>query len=116
MNSSSTVARSRRRIASAAALLILAVLGSSWLVLSADVPQVASGTWVAAGEVGAIPIGAASVALADGRVLVTGGKSGDILSSGVVSYDPASGAWLMVGDLAVARSGHAATVLRMAAC
>ena len=112
MNSSSTVARSRRRITSVAALLILAVLGSSWLVLRADVPQVASGTWVAAGEVGTIPTGAASVALADGRVLVTGGKSGDILSSGIVSYDPASGAWVPVGDLAVARSGHAATVLK----
>ena len=47
----SSVIRSTTRVKSLIALLILTVLGSSWLVLRADVPQVASGTWAAAGEV-----------------------------------------------------------------
>ena len=57
MKISSSVKHSRTRITSLVALLILAVLGSSWAVLRADVPRVASGTWAAAGEV-VIPSGA----------------------------------------------------------
>ena len=90
--------RSRPGRTSLGALLILAVLGCSWLVLRADVPQVASGTWAAAGEV-AVPSGAASVALADGRVVVAGGTSNDTLSPAISTYDPASGAWARVGEL-----------------
>ena len=110
MKISSSVIRSTTRIKSLSALLILTVLGSSWLVLRADVPQVASGTWAAAGEV-VIPSGSVSVALADGRVLVAGGKSDDILSPVISSYDPASGAWVRVGELLTARSGHAMALL-----
>ena len=62
--SSSNVSRLPRHVKSVAATLAVAVLAaSSWLVLRADVPQVATGTWAPAGEVGAIPNGAASVAL-----------------------------------------------------
>ncbi len=111
MNISSSVARSIGRVAFAAALLTLVVVSSSWLVLRADVPQVASGTWAAAGEVGTIPPGAASVALSDGRLLVAGGQSGDTFSSAISTYDAASGARVLVGNLATARAGHAATVL-----
>src|SRR6186713_2059917 len=70
----SGVIRSTTRIRSLVALLTLTAVGSSWLVLRADVPRVASGTWAAAGEV-AVPSGAVSVTLADGRVVVAGGKS-----------------------------------------
>ena len=110
MKISSIVKHSRTRITSLVALLILAVLGSSWAVLRADVPRVASGTWAAAGEV-VIPSGAVSVALADGRVVVAGGKSDGVPSPVISTYDPASGAWARVGDLVTARSGHAITVL-----
>ena len=63
-------------------------------------------------ERSAIPNGAVSVALPDGRVLVAGGTSDGALSSGISTYDPASGAWAPGGNLAVARSRHAATVLK----
>ena len=107
----SSVGRSSTRLKSVVALLILTGLGSSWAVLRADVPRVASGTWSAAGEI-AIPSGAASVALADGRVVVAGGLSDGNQSSAIATYDPASGAWARVGELLTARSGHAMTVLK----
>ena len=87
MKISSSVIRSTTRIRSLVALLILTVVGSSWLVLRADVPRVASGTWAAAGEV-AVPSGAVSVTLADGRVVVAGGKSDGILSSAISTLRP----------------------------
>jgi MBG domain (YGX type)/Galactose oxidase, central domain/Kelch motif len=110
MKISSSVIHSTTRIKSLVALLVLTVLSSSWLVLRADVPRVASGTWAAAGEV-VVPSGAVSVALADGRVVVAGGKSDGTVSPVISSYDPASGAWAHVGELLTARSGHAMTLL-----
>ena len=109
----SNVGRSARHVKSVAAVLAAALLAtSSWLVLRADVPQVASGTWAPAGDVGAIPNGAASVALPDGRVLVAGGTIAGALSNGIATYDPAAGAWASGGNLVVARSGHAAALLK----
>src|SRR6478672_3615597 len=111
--SRSNVSRSARHVKSIAAVLAAALLAvSSWLVLRADVPQVASGTWAPAGDVGAIPNGAASVALPDGRVLVAGGTIAGALSNGIATYDPAAGAWASGGNLVVARSGHAAALLK----
>ena len=103
--------RSRPGITSLGALLILGMLGSSWAVLRADVPQVASGTWASAGEV-AVPRGAVSVVVVDGHVMVAGGTSDGMLSTAVSTFDPASGAWARVGDLIAARSGHAMTLLK----
>ena len=106
----SGVIRSTTRIRSLVALLILTVVGSSWLVLRADVPRVASGTWAAAGEV-AVPSSAVSVTLADGRVVVAGGKSDGVPSSAISTYAPASGAWAPAGELLTPRSGHAMALL-----
>ena len=93
------------------ALVILAGLASSWVAVRADVPRVASGTWAAAGEI-AVPGGAVSVALADGRVVVAGGEDDGTPRSAISTYDPASGAWAHVGNLVTPRSGHAMTVLK----
>ena len=86
-----------------AGFIFAVMAASSWLVVRANVPQVASGTWLAAGDVGAIPTGAASVALPDGRVLVAGGQTNGSFSTGISTYDPAAGAWAAAGDLTVAR-------------
>src|SRR6187549_1750673 len=110
MKISSSVIRSTTRIRSLIAVLILTAVGSSWLVLRADVPRVASGTWAAAGEV-AVPSGAVSVTLADGRVVVAGGKSDGVPSSAISTYGPASGAWAPAGELLTPRSGHAMALL-----
>ena len=49
--SRSNVSRSARHVKSVAAVLAVALLAtSSWLVVRADVPQVASGTWAPAGR------------------------------------------------------------------
>ena len=111
MKISSYVNRSRTRIMILVALVILAGLASSWVVVRADVPRVASGTWAAAGEV-AVPHSAVSVALADGRVVVAGGEDDGTPRSAISTYDPASGAWAHVGNLVTPRSGHAMTVLK----
>ena len=54
-----------------------------------------------------------ATALADGRVLVTGGFAGEGVAplASAEIYDPATGAWLEVGPLAVGRGGHAAARL-----
>src|SRR6266566_1744312 len=54
----------------------------------------------------------ASVALADGRVLVTGGiTEGGAETASAEIYDPAAGAWSGAGEMLVARSGHTMSLL-----
>jgi VCBS repeat-containing protein len=112
MTKPSSIDRAAGRVRSGSVFLIVLALASSWLVVRAEIPQVASGTWVTAGQVGTIPTGAASVGLSDGRLLVAGGQSDGVPSSVVATYDPASGTWAAVGTLNVARAGHTATVLK----
>ena len=111
MKISSSVSRSRTRLTSLVALLILTGLGSSWARSAGGRAAGGERHMGRRGEV-AVPSGAASVALADGRVVVAGGRSDGIPSSAISTYDPASGAWARVGELLTARSGHAMTVLK----
>ena len=48
--------------------------------------------------------------LANGKVLVTGGYNGNILSSAEL-FDPTTGIWTPIGSLNNARDGHTATLL-----
>jgi hypothetical protein len=51
-------------------------------------------------------------ALADGRVLVTGGAdAASIVQSGAELYDPATSSWTTVGSLSTPRAGHSAALL-----
>ena len=85
------------------AVLILATViavASLGLMLKADVPQVASGTWVSAGEIGTVPSGAASAPLQDGRLLVAGGTTSDsLLIADVTIYHPATGSFVQAGQM-----------------
>ena len=90
----------------------LVISASSWLVLRADIPHVSSGAWVSAGEVGALPQGAASVGLPDGRVLIAGGEIDGAPSARVTFYDPSTGLWSTGSDLIVPRTGHAMSLLK----
>src|SRR5688572_943510 len=83
-----------------------------WLLLSADVPQVAANNWASGGDFGAMPDGTAGASLADGRIVVAGGHYSDgTLVSQVGIFNPASQSWEDGGQLAVARTGHTVTAL-----
>jgi hypothetical protein len=104
---------SSRRVRSLAALfVVITIAASTRPALRADIPSVASGSWMTVGEVGAIPAGAASAALPDGRLLVAGGTHDGALSALVAIYDPSSGQWTPGGNLLVARTGHAVALLK----
>jgi len=100
-----------RRVAFAAVLAGIVGAGQ-WLLVKADVPQVAANNWASAGNFGAVPDGSAAAALADGRIVVAGGHNSDgTLVSQVGIYNPASQSWQDGGQLGVARTGHTATAL-----
>ena len=111
MKISSSVIRSTTRIRSLVALLVLTVVGSSWLVLRADVPQVATGTWTTGGPFGDLPRDVASTVLPDGRLVVTGGSDSDGQPLAMIAiYEPASGSMVARRDDRAARGpyGHGA--------
>src|SRR5258706_9069791 len=58
-------------------LIILAVSGIT-LLLRASLPTVATGTWVAAGNIAAARSGACTVVLSDGRLLIGGGAAANV--------------------------------------
>lgn len=73
----------------------------------------ALGRCVPTGSLSGTRTGHRTTRLADGRVLVTGGRSslvGELLASAEV-WDPATGAWSDAGSLAKPVTGHTATLL-----
>jgi hypothetical protein len=81
------------------------------LALSAQETQPV-GTWATAHVPAVARIGAAVVALPDGRTLIAGGRdaSGTVTAS-VITFDPATGVVADSGQLLAARIGHSATRL-----
>ncbi|MGH2810219.1 MAG: Kelch repeat-containing protein, partial [Actinomycetota bacterium] len=73
-----------------------------------------TGKWSSAGSVPPGRFGHVAVALADGRVLVAGGRVGghDPTLPDAAVYDPTTGAWTATGSLASGRSDFAATLLK----
>jgi hypothetical protein len=68
-------------------------------------------SWSATGDMIEAHSGTATL-LADGRVLVAGGTTGEGTLSGIAQvYDPGTGAWTATGSLLEARAGHTATLL-----
>lgn len=65
--------------------------------------------WTATGSLGAARKNHAAVALADGRVLVSGGRYPANTSAEL--YDPATGLWTPTGNLNTGRQDHTATLL-----
>jgi hypothetical protein len=103
--------QARRHVAFVAALVVMVGAGR-WLLLNADVPQVAAGTWASAGGFGPVPAGAASATLADGRMVIAGGRDDNgTLVSQIGIFDPASQSWDNGGQLLMARTGHTAAAL-----
>jgi Viral BACON domain/Kelch motif len=73
-------------------------------VNTAETYDPSSGTWSTTGSMGFSRVGHIAVRLADGRVLVAGGKSSTILSSAEV-FDPVAGSWAPTSPMAEARWG-----------
>jgi hypothetical protein len=93
---------------------------SSWLlpilvlscvfILTASIPNVATGTWQTWNPMGDVRSGAAAVLLQDGRVLITGGNNanGPVASAELFGTD---GNFSAAAAMQSPRSGHTATVL-----
>ncbi len=73
----------------------------------------AQGTVTPAGHLATARTQATATALADGRVLVVGGRGPDALQAlaSCELYEPKTGRWTKAAPLSVARANHAATVL-----
>jgi hypothetical protein len=84
------------------------------LEASTAVPALAqtSGAWTTTGTLNIPRNGHTATLLANGQVLVAGGKSsiGTIVASAEL-YDPATGKWTITGNMANARTNHTATLL-----
>src|SRR5688500_16402461 len=96
------LARGIMALCAAAAAVALSTNG-----LRADVPQVPTGTWTAAGAFAELPRDAASAVLPDGRLVVSGGSGVDGQPAAAIAiYDPSSATWQHAGQMSVARAGH----------
>ena len=85
------------------------VIGSGLLV-RAIAPQDV-GTWRLLDSVPDGRVGAASVVLGDGRILIAGGVSDAVPTDAVVVVNPADGSHATIGHMVAAREGHTATLL-----
>jgi Galactose oxidase, central domain len=92
-------------------VITFAVLVSgAGLVLRAQVPPDV-GAWASIGARPESRVGAAVVALPDGRTVIAGGLADGVPTDAVVIFDPANGSFTSVGQLMAPRIGHAAVLL-----
>lgn len=88
---------------------VLGLLGP----LLAAAPAAAQGRFRAAGQLFEARVGHTATLLADGRVLVVGGRGADatVELHSAELYDPRASRWSRAGALAAGRAGHTATLL-----
>jgi hypothetical protein len=91
-------------------LAIMALVSGAGLLLRAEPPQEV-GSWASIGAAPENRIGAAAVALADGRTLIAGGLADGTPTAAVVVFDPADSSFATAGQLLEPRAGHTATLL-----
>src|SRR5258708_578584 len=90
---------------------ISALLAATGILLSASLPQVPSGTWVAVGSMNSARAGASTVLLQDGRILIAGGNDANGPSS-AAEFFGANGSFSTAAPMNVQRSGHISVVLQ----
>jgi galactose oxidase-like protein len=83
--------------------------GPALLLAFALVSQAAAQTWSPTGSMSTSRTEHTATPLPDGRVLVSGGYSGSVLSSSAEIYDTALGTWSSTGTMSTARGAHTAT-------
>ena len=91
-------------------LAIVALVSGAGLLLRAEPPQEV-GSWASIGTAPENRIGAAAVALLDGRTLIAGGLADGTPTDAVVVFDPADSSFATAGQLLEPRAGHTATLL-----
>ena len=91
-------------------LAIVALVSGAGLLLRAEPPQDV-GSWASIGNAPENRIGAAAVALPDGRTLIAGGLANGTPTDAVVVFDPADSSFAAAGELLEPRAGHTATLL-----
>ena len=92
-------------------LCTVAIFAAAGVLLSASLPQVPSGTWIALGPMNSARSGASAVLLQDGRILVSGGNDSNGPSNTAELFG-ANGSFSMDTPMNVTRSGHVAVVLQ----
>jgi hypothetical protein len=99
-------------------LISFAVVGCLWVpALNAQAQQAQAQSWTATGSLATARFGHTATLLANGKVLITGGRvcggsgPGCTEFSSAEIYDPASGAWSFTGSMSVARHAHVAVRL-----
>jgi Kelch motif/Galactose oxidase, central domain len=102
--------RRKPLVGSAVAIVVSAACFA--LGLGAQVPQNV-GTWAPLGATPNARIGAAAIALPDGRTLIVGGRvSEGSTTDSVVAFNPATNETVAIGHLIGPREGHTATLLK----
>src|SRR5712692_2442114 len=91
--------------------LLLIALFSITLLLRASLPTVATGTWVAAGNLSAARSGACTVVLSDGRLLISGGRRA-ISPTATADLFSTTGSWSAAVSMNSARSHQSCAVLQ----
>src|ERR1700693_5669667 len=92
-------------------LCTTAILVATGILLSASLPQVPSGTWIAVGPMNSARSGASAVLLQDGRILVTGGNDANGPSN-TAEFFGANASFSLATPMNVPRSGHVAVDLQ----
>src|SRR2546425_7461113 len=102
----------QRSTSSRLAVSVLAVFSllCSTLLIKGIISQVPTGAWAPAGTMASPRSGAATVALQDGRLLITGGDAGSGALASAEIFDT-SGHFSAVASMTFARIRHTATVL-----
>jgi hypothetical protein len=96
-------------------VLVTGGSGSTGLLTSAELYNPATGQWTTTGDLTIARTGHTATPLLtplpNGTVLVVGGHGSTGLLTSAELYNPTTGQWTVTGDLTVARTGHAATLL-----
>ncbi|MGN6359619.1 MAG: kelch repeat-containing protein, partial [Thermomicrobiales bacterium] len=98
--------RRLHRLGIALTLILLALAP-----LPAGAAPATTGAWTQTGSLATAREGATATLLADGTVLIVGGRADGQSVASVERYDPANGAWRAAASLTTARSEHTATLL-----